>query len=135
MAKICTEAAFKNLIGKYPYLCSKGLMTPEYSRAYNLYFRAGRDALEKEYSSFTLSCEWLSKCRFLNVASGTSPKSAELCEMLGRYYKKSITNGAFIAAVLFMEVPYYRQEGSFNLHVGISKFCPSYLDVIRHNRS
>lgn len=66
MAKICTEAAFKNLIGKYPYLCSKGLMTPEYSRAYDLYFRASRDALAKEYRSFTLSCEWLSKCRFLN---------------------------------------------------------------------
>lgn len=131
MSRICTEGEFKNLVARYPYLCAAGLMTQEYSQQFNIFFDASRKAILSDYRGFFLATDWFSKCRLANAASESSPKSAFLAEKLSSYLKAAITNGALIASVLYSEIPYYRTPGSVNLYVGISKFCPSYLALVR----
>ncbi len=133
-SKVCSEPVFKSLIAKYPYLCSIGLMTKEYSQEFHVYFEASRNALLKEYRAFTLALDWLESCRAMNVATETSPKSADLCSLLGKFIKTSIPQGAFIAAALYLGIPYFRVEGTSYLHIGISKFSPNYQALLHQDK-
>lgn len=131
MSRICTDGEYKTLVAKYTYLCAAGLMNQEYSQQYNIYFEASRKAILSDYRGFFLASDWLSKCRLANVGSESSPRSTFLAEKLSGYLKATISNGALIASVLYSDIPYFRPPGSIYLHVGISKFCPNYLALVR----
>jgi hypothetical protein len=130
-SKTYSESAFRALITKYPYLSSVGLMTQEYSRNFSLYFEASRNALFKEYRAFKLALDWLANCRTMNIATENSLKSSDLCDLLGKYFNAPMPHGAFIAAVLYLEIPFFRETGAPYIHIGISKFCPHY-QTLRH---
>ena len=131
-SKQCNEAAFRAVIARYPYLSSVGLMTQEYSQNLSLYFEASRNALFKEYRAFKLALDWLASCRMMNVATESSPSSSDLCDLLAKYYNIPMPQGVFIAAALYLEVPYFRKTGAAYIHIGVSKFCQHYQALRQH---
>jgi len=107
-------------IEKEPLLTDYGMAvwhrTPPADRAAMI--ERDRQDLKDRLRQFRLCCEWLSICNRRKTINYGIGSSWGLKHRVERYYKEYITNGAFIAAVIHMGIP-YKKDGS-DVYVALS---------------
>lgn len=104
-----TEAIIKRICKAEPALCEYGL-DPVYAQKH------GRH-IDPEH--FELCVKWLELCQ---VRKTINPNigSYGLKHRVERYFGRYVTNGAFIAAVIYLRIPYKRNEIGPNIRVALS---------------
>jgi hypothetical protein len=85
------------------------------------HFEGDREYLKKEVRGFQLCCQWLALYRrrkTINLSLGTSYGLKHAVEQWSGEY---VTNGAFIAAVIHMGIPYRSRADNPNIKIAISR--------------
>lgn len=87
-------------------------------------FEEERTRLAGQLRMFQLCCQWLSLCT-IQRSINRRHTSYGLKHCVERYFGTYITNGAFIAAVIYLGIPYKPSYlGSPNISLGISSKLP-----------
>lgn len=116
-----TKKDFLKIIKSHLDLSEWGMGDPWAYKINKVDKEESRLSLQKNgLEEFKISCKWLSK---VEKRKTVNPKRSSygwkhIVENDMNHY---ISNGAFIVAVLYMEIQYKRNEGSPNINVGISE--------------
>jgi len=122
--KAPTREGFLETLKDWPALTAHGLKSRQACERLNIDYDGCRRALENEYDSFVACCEWLSSCPLTKHVSPKSPHSYFIRDKLGDSMdRRYLSNGAFIAAVLYLGVPYKWDYADSNIQVAISRHC------------
>lgn len=124
------EEKFKETVNSVPNLCMSGLVNNAYCKHFDFEMNQNKERLLECYNEFKLCCEWLSKCKLNQTATFKSPNSYGLKHLVENHSKTYISNGALIAAVIFLGIPYKPHTDPPNISVGVSKACPFYKEQI-----
>ena len=117
--QICSEEMFKQLVNETPGLCAWGMASESLRRFNKIFYSANKFLLLNSYSEFVICCTWLrGNCTSTKGVSAKSPTSRALQQMAK--YPQYVGNGAMIAAVLYMGIPYRVDPYSPYVQVGIS---------------
>lgn len=122
------ERSLLELIEKYPGLSAWGIASPERYDGFGVDLDGSRRDLQKSFREFHLCCLWLSKCSKTRTATLSSPSSYSLKGKVERYFRENVSNGAFIAAALFQEIPVFISDQTSNVYVGVSRECPYFKE-------
>jgi hypothetical protein len=87
-------------------------------------FQKERESLKKNFEQFQVCCEWLSLCRRRKTINTKIGTSYGLKHRVEKHFGKYVTNGAFIAAVIHLGIPYKIATGSPNIKVALSSSLP-----------
>ncbi len=119
---------FFKAVRKEPRLSSWGLADRNVCRRNNISperFKADREDLQANgYEMFVLCCKYLSLCVRQPRVNRKMGTSYGLKHCVENWSGKYVTNGSFIAAVIFMEVKFEWIEGTPNVLVGIKAPLP-----------
>ncbi len=121
---VCSEDDYRTFVRKIPNLCANGMVTPEYCRFFKVDFNTSRQQLLAAFDEFNACCHWLSGCRFDDYATHHSPGTDRLLNKIRNATGRSLSHGALVAAVLYLELPHVMPGNSPGLSVGVSRFCP-----------
>lgn len=110
------------------------IMEQEIGLCYNGYYPKGRkgysenkEALKRSFRQFQLCVQWLSQCK-LRKKINKNYNSDDLKHQVGKWAGEYVSNGAFIAAVIHLGIPWdysWPFEGwPMSLRIGISQHCP-----------
>jgi hypothetical protein len=83
-------------------------------------FEEEREKLKGKLEQFQLCCEWLSQCQPIKTINKKIGGSYSLKHRVERYFNRYVTNGAFIAAVVHLGIPYKTYSDSPNISVALS---------------
>jgi len=83
--------------------------------------RIERESFLSHFNEFKICCEWLSKFKKVKTPQYSSYYLKHVVEKLAG---GSISNGALIAAAIYLGVPIKYFSPSPNVNVAISKKCP-----------
>ena len=116
-----TKNDLLKVMEKEPYLCSIGLANSLLCKREKIDLEKERGSLRNQVKEFQLSCEWLSLCKIRktinrDIGMSYSLRRYSVRKWCGRY----VSNGAFIAAVIHLNIPYRRYSDSINVHIAIS---------------
>jgi len=120
-----SEQSFFTFLEKHPQLCASGLAGPDLCRRLQLDYERERMLLRDSFREFALCCDWLLDCTPMRRVSCVAPASSEL---LGRVEKQTglrISNGALVAAVLYLRLPHHHPGDTPDVRVGISVRSPT----------
>lgn len=124
-----TKVDLLNAIEKEPMLTNFGIgilsTTPRNERKGT--FQKERESLKNNFEQFQVCCEWLSLCRRRKTIN--SQTSYGLKHKLEKHFGKYVTNGAFIAAVIHLDIPYKITPGRPNIEVALSSSLPPMPDT------
>ena len=117
-----TQTDYLNLLNSIENITDIGLMPETAADEY----QKRRKELETRYEEFKLCCEWIEKFRFFptekqfikNVQVQTY-SSYYLKHLVEKWSGKYISNGAFIAAVRFMKIPFRPIYGTPDISITI----------------
>ena len=119
-----TQADLIKAMAKEPNLTDFGMGVFEQHRKtkeqIEAEFKKERKALEENLKQFQLCCEWLSLCQPIKAINKKIGGSYALKHRVERYFNEYVTNGAFIAAVLHLGIPYKTHPESPNISVALS---------------
>jgi len=124
-----SEHSFHNFLEKHPQLCAKGLAGPDLCGRLQLDYDQERQLLRGSFREFALCCDWLLDCTPMRRVSCVAPSSSDL---LGRVEKQTglrISNGALVAAVLYLRLPHHHPGDTPDVRVGISVRSPALNEV------
>jgi len=117
-----TNTEYLKILNSLEKITDLGLI---YEAAPNDY-REKRKDLENRYDEFKLCCEWIEKFRFhptekqfKKFVQVQTYNSYYLKHLVEKWSGKYISNGAFIAAVRFMELPFRPIYGTPDISVVI----------------
>lgn len=123
------ELFMKNVLKKAKTLIYEGLNTPSLLRK-SEDFQSSRSELLQAHTikEFRWCHKWLSKCKKVKTPNKKIGSSYTLKHHVEYWTKQRkmriyVGNGAFIAAVMHMGVPYISYPDSPNIHVAISSKC------------
>lgn len=121
------------IINETDILGMEGLLPKSYCKNSDIDLANSKKHLLDSFDEFGACCKWLDKCVINKTAKQDSPGSYLLKHMVEKDHKSYISNGALIAAVIYLDIPYatYPNE-SPNISVGISKKSPRY-QALRNN--
>ncbi len=122
--KVCSDEEFQQFVGKISNLCIEGMVSADYCRFFNVDFDSSRERLLDSYADFSACCTWLSGCLFESYATHHSPGTDRLLARVSSTLRRSVSHGALITAILYLDLPYLIPGNSHGLSVGISRFCP-----------
>jgi hypothetical protein len=118
MTRIPTFPDFQKIVQETPGLCDQGLlrkkMQPDIADSKALLLSEG-------FAAFVASCKWLSGRQFNKTVQRNAWSSYGLKEFVEREDGLYVSNGAFIAAVLYTGAPCRPLSDSPNLLVGIAR--------------
>ncbi|MEN8258831.1 MAG: hypothetical protein ABFS09_13300, partial [Thermodesulfobacteriota bacterium] len=114
------EDALNEVMAAHPELLVWGLAT---FRDKKNYAESGHDRLRLSVDEFRASCEWLLLCKTIKTPNDRIGSSYGLKHRVEKWVGEYISNGAFIAAVFFLGIPYKEYWGSPNISVAISSRC------------
>jgi len=120
-----SEPSFQAFLEKNPQLCASGLAGPDLCQQLRLDYAGERLRLRESFADFTLCCDWLLDCTPMRRVSCVAPSSLELVDHVKRFSGVSVSNGALIAAVLYLRIPHHRPADSLEVRVGISLRSPT----------
>lgn len=123
----CTETDLLSVIDRHPHLCAWGWWNPIHGRQMKINLQADRESLALRFDEFRRAVEWLSRCRATKTATSSSPGSYHLKHCAERATGDYISNGALIAAALYLKIPISTSNDTPNPGIGVSKRCPTYL--------
>lgn len=118
---IMTHADFLKTINSVNYLTEKGFPALKNEGDQN----KKRKDFENRYEEFRLCCEWIKKFSYkpskkqINKMS-KNYSSYYLKHLVEKYSNRYISNGAFIAAVIHLNIPYRRIFGTPDISVTLS---------------
>ena len=120
-----TKNDLLEVIESEPYLCSAGLANHLWCKVYGINLQESRAELQNQIRMFQLSCECLSLCKIQktinrNIGTSYSLRRYAVRNWCGEY----VSNGAFIAVVIYLAIPYKRYSDSPNIHIAISSRSP-----------
>jgi hypothetical protein len=122
-----SQRTLDKVLRKEPDLCAWGL-ADRHLRRRNRITDCGQD-IDPEH--FEICCAWLARCtliKSINPKIGTSyGLKHRVEEWSGRY----VTNGSFIAAVIYLRIPFKRYPDNPNIHVALSSRSISREDASR----
>lgn len=122
---IPSKQSFLAFLEKNTNLCASGLADPELCRRLELDYQAERERLKAAYDDFANCCDWLLDSTPMRRVSCVAPASSDLVDHLAKKIGAPICQGALVAAVLFLRIPYHHPEGSAAVRVGISVRSPT----------
>jgi len=122
-----TQEDLKKVIRNEPDLSTFGLvwLWQRKKPADRKRFLRDRRALSGELQMFRLCCKWLSLCGSRKTINMNIGSSYALKHEVERWSGEYITNGAFVAAVIHLGIPFKRYSGSPNIAVALSSRLPS----------
>lgn len=133
MKKQPNKKEFARIIAETDILGMEGLLPKAYCKSYNLNLTNSKKNLLLGYNEFEACCKWLDECVINKTANQDSLSSYRLKHMVEKDHKSYISNGALIAAVIFLDIPYVEHpDESPNISVGISKRSPRYKALINN---
>ena len=110
---------FIKAIAKEPALTIYGL-----ERIINIEeYRRSRDLLKDRFIEFQISCDWLSRCPRRKTVNSRIGNSFGLKDRVQAWAGELISNGAFIAAVIHLGIPYKLHKKTPNVFIGLSSRC------------
>lgn len=83
-------------------------------------FNNERQALANNLKQFQLCCQWLEMCEPVKTIN-RDISSYGLKHKVEKHFGEYVTNGAFIAAVIHLGIPYKTWPNFPNVHIAISK--------------
>lgn len=95
-------------------------------------FKQERQSLADNFEHFEVCCQWLSLCKRRKTVNHGIPSSYGLKHMAEDYFNTYVTNGAFIAAVIHLGIPYKVLGHGPNVDVALSSIPPDTIWV-NHN--
>lgn len=117
-----TVIDFLNIIRSLNYITEEGFSKKIHTEE----LIQKRTSLENKFDEFKLCCEWIKKFSYepskkqlnkMTVAQTYS--SYYLKHLVEQWSGKYISNGAFIAAAIYLEVPYRRIYGTPDISVSL----------------
>jgi hypothetical protein len=124
-----SEASFQKVLLKNPALCMMGMVSAESGKDRRIDFEGERRRLEGAFDEFAFCCDWLLDCTPLKRVSFVAPPSNILAPHIEKKTGRLVSNGALIAAVLHMRIPFHPLPGSPDVLVGISLRSPTLADL------
>lgn len=119
---MATNIDYLNVLNSLENITDVGLI---FSTASDNYQQKRKD-LENRYDEFRLSCEWIEKYRyypnekeFIKYVQTQTYSSYYLKHLVEKWSGKYISNGAFIAAVRFLKIPYRSIYGTPDISITI----------------
>ena len=116
-----TLTEYLELLERHPNLTAHGLKSEKLCRIEKIDYQGYRNALKEQYDAFLKCCDWLSQCPLTKKISPKSPLSYDIREKLEAPLGCYISNGAFIAAVFYLGIPYAPTYSGTNIQVAISR--------------
>lgn len=114
-----TREDFQAIIEKYPHLSDWGLADKCAYKRNKVGLEESRESLKREFEGFLEACKWLKERKYLKYPGKYSSYGWK--HVMERETGIYVTNGAFIAAALHLEIPYKQVECSPNPVLGIRK--------------
>jgi hypothetical protein len=122
MESMVTDADYIDILNSFEQLTDVGLLVKNDQQNYV----EKRKTLENRYEEFIISCEWIKKFRY-NPSEKEFKKYVQIQTYSSYYIKhlveqwsdRCISNGAFIAAVRYLKIPYRRIYGTPDISVTI----------------
>jgi hypothetical protein len=133
-----TQEDLLRAIEKEPYLTNFGIGIFEQHRKSKeereVEFEKERENLRQNLREFQLCCEWLSTQQPIKTIDRKSRSSYGLKHVVEDYYdhKEYVSNGAFIAAVIHMGIPYKINPESPNVLVALSRKRLHETESVKH---
>ena len=130
-----TQDDLNEVMDKHPYLTSVGLQVhkprSKSQEEYDTEFQSYRQRLQNSLRQVQLCCEWISKCRQIKTVNRKIGSSYTLKHKVEKYFGEYIPAGAFVAAILYMGVPYKDYNDSPNIHVALSAHLPELQQEVK----
>jgi hypothetical protein len=115
-----TQNALIKVMEREPWLCDWGLANKALCMINNIDLASSRESLEHRTKKFGICCEWLKLCKAIKTVNCGIPGSYHLKHLVERWAGTYVSNGSFIAAVIYLGIPYKFYEYTVNIHIGIS---------------
>ena len=120
---------FTNLVNSIPNLVDTGIDSKMFCRQFKLDYPQSNASLlsDEGFNSFQQCVEWLQKnCVPTKTVSATSPDSRTLQQRAKK--NEYVSNGAMIAAFIYLGYPYKVIADSPNVLVGVSRCSPGFTN-------
>lgn len=125
-----TESDFLKVVECEPYLCLDGLSTPLYRakryQARQRFAENRQSLIENGYPMFCRAVEFLSLCTLRATPNRTAGSSYRLKHRAENWGENPdyVSNGALIAAVIYLGIRHQRRDDRLNVAVAVSSNCP-----------
>jgi len=119
-----TQNDLARVLDATPGLCAWGMGSEEVCLRNRVDLAANREILRSSFREFKDCCEWLSKCELLETANEQCVGSYGLKHIVEFACGDYVSNGALIAAVIHLGIPFKGDPDSPNIKVAISSRCP-----------
>jgi len=126
---VFTQEDLLNAIEKEPLLTNFGIgifqsgekMTIEERQEE---FQKERELLKDNLEQFQICCNWLTLCQKRKTVNLNIDSSYGLKHRVENHFKSYVSNGSFIAAIIYLEIPYKIYPSRPNINVALSSKLP-----------